>query len=62
MANPRGLTLRSTGRAGTWLLGREHRRGAPVTSNVRPTVCAAQGRIIHSTFRKPSHEDIFRCD
>jgi len=32
----RALTLRSTGRAGSCLLVRERRRGAPVTSNVRP--------------------------
>jgi uncharacterized protein len=31
-----GLTLRSIGRAGTWLLVRGRRRGAPVTSHVRP--------------------------
>ena len=30
------LTLRSTGRAGTCLLVRKHRRGAPVTLHVRP--------------------------
>ena len=31
----RWLTLRSTGRAGSRLLAREHQRSAPVTSNVR---------------------------
>ena len=32
----RGLTLRSTGRADSCFRSREHQRGAPVTSNVRP--------------------------
>ena len=52
--SPRGLTLRSTGRAGTCLQLGDRLVGAPVTSNVRPHLCAsaaspATTRSIHSS-------------
>jgi phosphopantothenoylcysteine synthetase/decarboxylase len=42
----RALTLRSTGRAGTCFLSREHRRGAPVTLLVRPKMARQSKRNV----------------